>query len=36
MNWLQIFVAFVAGAFLGPWLLSMVTGKGKQSSQAGY
>ena len=36
MHWGQIILAFIAGAFFGPWLLTMVTGKGKQSSQAGY
>lgn len=36
MHWGQIIIAFVLGAFLGPWVLSMVTGKGKQSSSTGY
>jgi uncharacterized membrane-anchored protein YhcB (DUF1043 family) len=36
MAWGQIIIAFIAGMFLGPWALSMLTGKGKQSSQAGY
>ena len=32
MRWGQVIIAFVLGAFLGPWLLSMVTGKGKAAS----
>jgi uncharacterized membrane-anchored protein YhcB (DUF1043 family) len=36
MHWLQIIIGFVLGTFLGPWLMSMVTGKGKTGAQSGY
>lgn len=36
MHWGQIIIAFILGAFLGPWVLSMVTGKGKAAQQSGY
>jgi hypothetical protein len=32
MRWGQVIISFILGAFFGPWLLSMVTGKGKQSA----
>lgn len=32
MNWLQIIIGFVLGAFLGPWLLSMFGGKKQAAS----
>jgi hypothetical protein len=32
IHWLQAFIFFFLGAFFGPWLLSKVTGKGKQSA----
>lgn len=32
MRWGSFIIAFILGAFLGPWLLSMVTGKGKQAA----
>ncbi len=36
MNWVQIIIAFIAGAFLGPWLMSMVGGKKAATSGGGY
>lgn len=35
MHWGQVIIAFILGAFLGPWLLSMATGK-KAASNSGY
>lgn len=35
MNWVQIIIAFIAGAFLGPWLLSMVGGKKSSTASGG-
>jgi hypothetical protein len=34
MAWGQAIIAFILGAFFGPWLLAMFTGKNK--SQAAY
>jgi hypothetical protein len=35
IHWLQVIVAFGLGAFLGPWVLSMIGGK-KQSQSTAY
>lgn len=32
MHWGQFILAFILGAFFGPWLLSLVTGKGKAAA----
>lgn len=34
MHWGQAIIFFLLGTFVGPWLLAMVTGKGKQSASS--
>jgi hypothetical protein len=37
MRWGQAILFFILGSFFGPWLMALVTGKGKSAaSSAGY
>lgn len=36
VHWLQAAIFFALGAFFGPWVMSLVTGKGKTATSGGY